>query len=566
MKRIYSIILVLAMLLSLVPLTAAAKGDKLIAVTFDDGPSANTYALLDGLKARGVKATFFMQGCNAERYPDIVRRVWAEGHQLCSHTYDHKSLTSLNKNGILDEVSKTDAILDSALGWDLSYILRPPYGNYNRTVLDTVGVPCIYWSVDTRDWESRNADAVYKQFVSAARDGSVVLLHDLYKTTVEGALRAIDKLQADGYEFVTISELFYRRGIALEKGSIYFSAYPKSYGTDPGIAEPAISVSNRGADRLVSISGDARGAVYYTTDGSDPTPLNSTKYTGEFAVSSGCTVKAVSALDWNGLRSDVTAKLVKDVPAAAPGINIGIGKVSMSCQTPGGSIYYTTDGSDPTQDSTLYTGQFPSMRGTTYKARCYAEGFAPSEVSTLTYTERGNLFEDIYIGQWCCDAVDQAVSDGLFRGVSERRFEPQSFITRAQLVTVLWRANGKPVAEAQPQFSDITAGHWAYDAIAWGSENGVIMGYQDGSFRPTAPVTRAQFVTMLHRSVGTPEAETALDGFTDAAEVGEFSRAALEWAVENGIVSGYADGALRPNDPCTRAAAAAILTRFFKAF
>lgn len=561
MKRLLSAVLAAVMLLTLVPVSASAQGEKLIAVTFDDGPSSNTYALLDGLSERGIKASFFVQGRNAERYPDIIRRIWDDGHQLCSHTYDHQLLTGLSTAAIKEQLDRTDSILDSALGWDSTYILRPPYGGYNQTVLDTVGVPCIYWSVDTRDWESLNADSVYRQFVSAARDGSVVLLHDLYKSSVTGALRAIDKLLADGYEFVTISELFYRRGITLSKGSIYFNAYPNAYGTASGIAEPVIKAEVRDGAQYVSISGDTRGQIYYTVDGTEPSPNNGSLYTGSFSVSSACTVNAVSVIEWNGLRSDSVSKEVREVPTQTPQINIARGKVSMSCQTPGSSIYYTTDGSEPTRESTLYTGDIMSLRGTTYKACAYAEGYLQSGTATLTYTERGNLFEDIYIGQWCCEAVDEAVSEGLFLGVSPRRFCPQDTITRAQFVSVLWRASGKPTGADSAGFADIPADHWAHDAIAWAAAEGVTAGYPDGSFMPLKAVTRAQLVTMLYRLSGEPECEGTLSGFADEAEVGEFSRTALIWACENGIISGFDDGTLRPNEPCTRAQAAVILTR-----
>lgn len=563
MKRLLSVALAVVMLLSLVPFTASAQGEKLIAVTFDDGPSSNTAALLDGLNERGVKASFFVQGHCAERYPELVRRIWSEGHQLCSHTYDHKLLTGLSTAAIKEQMEKTDSILDSALGWNADYILRPPYGGFNQTVLDTVGVPCIYWSVDTRDWESLNADSVYRQFVNAARDGSVVLLHDLYKSSVEGALRAIDRLLADGYEFVTISELFYRRGITLSKGSIYYNAYPQSYGTASGIAEPVIETQIIDGAMYVSISGDTRGDIYYTTDGTEPTPKNSTKYTGSFRINADCTVRAVSVIDWNGLRSDTVSKQIRDIPTLTPQISIARGKVSMSCQTSESRIYYTTDGSEPTEESLLYTGELMSLRGTTYKARAYSEGHSKSGLAMLTYTERGNLFEDIYIGQWCCEAVDEAVSEGLFLGVTPRQFRPQDYITRAQLVSVLWRVSGKPAADVSADFSDIPADHWAYDAISWASSEGVSVGYPDGSFLPLKPVTRAQLVTMLYRLSGEPDCEGTLPDFTDADEIGDFARAALIWACENGIISGFDDGALRPNEPCTRAQAAVILTRLW---
>ena len=201
--RYISILLSLVLLLSLVPISASAKSSKLIALTFDDGPGyANTPTLLAGLKERGVHVSFFMTGQNAKANPELVKQAWKDGHQICSHTYNHAELTALSDRDIKEQLSKTDKILDDAIGYDLKYQLRPPYGAYSDRVLKAANVPCYYWSVDTRDWESRNADAAYREFMRAARDGSIVLMHDLYSTTVTAALRAVDTLLDEGYEFV----------------------------------------------------------------------------------------------------------------------------------------------------------------------------------------------------------------------------------------------------------------------------------------------------------------------------------------------------------------------------
>ena len=241
-KKLLSLLLALVMVAALLPtVTSKAAGEKLIAVTFDDGPSQYTSTLLDGLKQRGAKATFFMQGINAASYPAVVKRAWLEGHQVCSHSYNHPQLTTLSSADVRSQLTRTDSILDNAIGLDMSYMLRPPYGSYNQNVLNIAGVPCLYWSVDTLDWKSRNADSVYNEFLRSARDGSIVLLHDIYSTSVTGALRAIDTLQARGFEFVTVDELFYRRGITMQNAKIYFDAYPGAAGTASGIQTPAIS-------------------------------------------------------------------------------------------------------------------------------------------------------------------------------------------------------------------------------------------------------------------------------------------------------------------------------------
>ena len=174
--RILALLLAVLMVTALLPFGASAAGEKLIAVTFDDGPSQYTSQLLDGLAARGAKVTFFMQGVNAQSNTAVIRRAWNEGHQICSHTYNHPSLTGLSAGKIRSQLDRTDSILDNAIGFDLNYMLRPPYGNYNQTVLNVAGVPCFFWSVDTLDWKSRNSDSVYSEFMSHARDGSIVLL------------------------------------------------------------------------------------------------------------------------------------------------------------------------------------------------------------------------------------------------------------------------------------------------------------------------------------------------------------------------------------------------------
>lgn len=299
-RKLAAAFLAALMLAGVMPLPAHADGDKLIALTFDDGPSGqNTARLLDGLKARGVHCTFFLVGQMAERNPGLVKRAWEDGHEIASHTYDHPQMTKKTDAQIKQQLQRTDAILDKAVGQDFSYMLRPPYGDYNQRTLKASNTPCFYWSMDTYDWKTRNADSVYREFIKQARDGSIALLHDTHATSVTAALRAIDTLQARGYKFVTLSEMFMRRGINLENGKIYFNAYPGKNGTAPALAQPVVSAENG----LISISGDSRGSVYYTLDGSLPTPKNSKKYTGPFSAPAGSTIRALTVVKWNGLRS-----------------------------------------------------------------------------------------------------------------------------------------------------------------------------------------------------------------------------------------------------------------------
>jgi len=560
-KKIISLLLVLLLSAGLLPFSAfAASTDKLIALTFDDGPSGYTSTLLDGLKERGAKVTFFIVGTNAQRYPKTINRAWSEGHEICSHTYDHPQLTKLSYEGIRSQLDTTDALLDGALGWDESYMLRPPYGSYNDSVLKAVNSPCFYWSVDTRDWESRNADAAYAEFLRAAKNGSIVLMHDVYSTTVTAALRAIDTLQAEGYEFVTLSELFCRRGIELENASIYFSAYNKGYTAD-GIAEPVISMEMLDGEPFVSISGDTRGSVYYTLDGSAPTPLNSRLYEGPIAITDECTVTAVSVIKWNGLRSDNVSEAIAP-RCERPVLSISDGKLSMSSATRDSIIFYTTDGSEPIVELERYFGEFEAEKGTSYKAACYRWDRALSETAMLTYTKGGHIFDDVAADEWCIDTVDRVIDEGLFKGVTETSFAPYSYMTRAQFISVLWRFAGCPESETEISFCDVPEDFWAHDAIAWGYGEGVICGFSESVFQPRSLITRAQLAAMLYRYCGSPAAEGDLEYYADEAEVPQAFYAPLVWAVDNGLVQGYKDDTLRPSLECTRGVAATVFLRF----
>lgn len=568
MKRIAAFLLVLALVATMLPAGAlAANGDKLIALTFDDGPSQYTPTLLDGLAARGAHVSFFVQGYNGSRNAATVRRAWQEGHQICSHTYDHPQLTKLSTAGVREQLSKTDSILDGALGFDSTYVLRPPYGAYNQAVLDTAGVPCFYWSVDTRDWESRNADAAYQEFLKAAKDGSIVLMHDMYSTSVTAALRAIDTLQAQGYEFVTLSELFYRRGIALSAGNIYRSAYPGSAGTADGVAEPVIRCEDTPTGKQITITGDSRGAVYYTTDGSVPTPANSTKYTGAFTLNASATIMAVSVLSWNSIRSDTVTAQVDYIPAAAPELTLTDGMLTMTSATPGAAIRYTTDGSAPTESSAAYADAISAAPGTTYRARAYAASCDPSAVAMLTYGARGSVLRDVAVDDWYYETCDRAVAEGLIAGVAPEVFAPNRALSRAMLVAILYRMEGLPEGAPGCAYSDVDQNGYYYPALCWATARGIASGYPDGSFAPDAGITRQELCSVLMRYLRAtgklPAAPSgdALSRYADGDAVGAWARDAVNTMCALGIVAGYPDNTVRPNGGATRAEAVALLLR-----
>ena len=194
---------------------------RYLALTFDDGPRPGTTdRLLDGLKQRGASATFFLVGEQAALYPNLVKRMQEEGHQVGNHTWSHVRLEDKAADTLQQEVGKTEMLLHNILGGN-HYWLRPPYGLLEETVAKQVNVPMVKWSVDPRDWESRDAEKIYRAVLQKVRPNSIILLHDIYEPSVVAALRLVDQLQEEGYLFVTVEELLALNGVVAEDGVLY---------------------------------------------------------------------------------------------------------------------------------------------------------------------------------------------------------------------------------------------------------------------------------------------------------------------------------------------------------
>lgn len=201
-------------------------GKKLVALTFDDGPfPATTNRLLDILREKEVQATFFELGTMASRYPDVTKRVYDEKHELASHTMSHRQLNKLSAGEVASEVGQAKDIIRGITGKDPG-LMRPPYGAINSMVVEQAGAPMILWTVDTEDWKSRDAGAVLERTKATVFDGAVILMHDVYESTVDAAAMVIDELRKDNYEFVTVSELAKIRGVELKSGEVYGSFKP----------------------------------------------------------------------------------------------------------------------------------------------------------------------------------------------------------------------------------------------------------------------------------------------------------------------------------------------------
>lgn len=183
------------------------KSGKKIAITFDDGPSKTyTPKLLDGLKKRNVHASFFVIGKQAEKNPEIIERMYKEGHVIGNHTYHHLELTKLNEEKERKEIEKTNKVIEKITGNPPAFI-RPPFGAWREENLKEVELIPVLWDVDPLDWCIRSTEEIVRRVVTKAEENDIILLHDCYETSVEAALEIIDDLQKEGYEFVTVDEL-----------------------------------------------------------------------------------------------------------------------------------------------------------------------------------------------------------------------------------------------------------------------------------------------------------------------------------------------------------------------
>lgn len=205
------------------------EAEHYVALTFDDGPTGQsdglTARLLNALNERGAHATFFMCGYRVKDFHAVLDRFLAEGHEMGNHTMDHKTLTKLSVSGIHEQVDGNSDLIESYAGAKPT-VMRPTGGAYNDTVkaeMKKSGLPIILWSLDTLDWQSRDAASVERKILNNVQDGDIILMHDLYESTYKGVLNAVDKLKDQGYAFVTVSELAAIKGVTLEPGEVYTS-------------------------------------------------------------------------------------------------------------------------------------------------------------------------------------------------------------------------------------------------------------------------------------------------------------------------------------------------------
>ena len=202
----------------------------IIALTFDDGPSIYTEGLLETLNSYGVTATFFMcnDNCGSNlipKYADLIRSIYNSGNEIANHTMRHPQLTKCSSSKMEEEIGGNRDKIESVIGEQDTVLLRPPYGSYNDTVKSVCGTPIILWSIDSEDWkvkgQSNATDKIMELVKKEAKDGGIILMHDIHQTSCEAVKTVVPWLISQGYQVCSVSEMFEARGITLENGEVY---------------------------------------------------------------------------------------------------------------------------------------------------------------------------------------------------------------------------------------------------------------------------------------------------------------------------------------------------------
>lgn len=197
------------------------KPQKVIALTFDDGPKPEvTEKILDTLEKNNSCATFFVVGENGKSSPEILRKMDSIGCEIGNHSFSHAKLTNISDVAFKQEISKTDDVIYSATGKKTT-LLRPTYGAYNQHLKDISEKPLVLWSIDTEDWNHRDASKTVERVMSKVKDGSIILMHDIYPQTAHAVSILVPKLIEQGYRLVTVSQLYEYHGKSMVKGNVY---------------------------------------------------------------------------------------------------------------------------------------------------------------------------------------------------------------------------------------------------------------------------------------------------------------------------------------------------------
>ncbi len=196
---------------------------KMIALTFDDGPNYNTSKILEILNKYNVRATFFVLGSKINHNEKIIKTMDEYGMEIGNHTYSHKLMTGMSNLDIIKEVEDTSDLIYNIVG-KYPKLVRPSYGSFNKKIKESINMPIIIWNIDTLDWKSHNSKKIVSRVMNKVSDGDIILMHDIYSATVKAVDILVPKLISEGYQLVSVSELFYYKNINLENGKVYGKA------------------------------------------------------------------------------------------------------------------------------------------------------------------------------------------------------------------------------------------------------------------------------------------------------------------------------------------------------
>jgi len=213
----------------------AARGT--VALTFDDGPSDVSTHILDALEEAGGHGTFFVLGDRCENYPQILQRMVVGGHEIGGHSWGHARLTELGFPALHRDLNSTSRAIEEHSGAPPT-LLRPPFGAINQRLREAANFPIIHWSIDSQDWRfcdqlcpargaekcAQDVQQVVDDVLATVCDGDIILMHDIFDFTQQAAVLLIQRLHEQGWQLVTVSELFAQRGIALQPGEVYYHA------------------------------------------------------------------------------------------------------------------------------------------------------------------------------------------------------------------------------------------------------------------------------------------------------------------------------------------------------
>lgn len=429
MKRLLAALLAPVLLLTaVVPAMAATpsetNGDyKLLAITFDDGPSAYTERLLDGLARLNAKATFFMVGRSIEQRPDIPVRMVAEGHEIANHSYSHPTLTYSN---VSYQLGKTNELLARYDGKP-NHLVRAPYGS--DAARSAYNAPVIWVNLNVNDYMRTDPYGMARDVMKVVKDGDIFLFHDTHSTSVDAALIVIEELQKQGYEFVTVSELFRRRGVEPKNGVRYCYVRNTGINLGPLVENPEYEDPEYYDESKLSehwayeyIEYVLEHGLFY---GSDEGFLPNHKITRAEFLTVLSRIAGVSL----------------DPPESAPFSNVPVDHWAARY------IAWAAENRiiDPLSETYDYDGNITreEMAWVIYRYLKYAGMAGETEDAELPYADAEEISSDFIDGVKCCTALSLLVGD-------ELGFHPKDDTTRAEATTLFTRLHQFVLAQKQP--------------------------------------------------------------------------------------------------------------------